>query len=138
MNNTRSIEFQDIKKDNSQQENVRRSFRVPVAPEDGMTVVINDNSYQVVDISLEGISIACENNTTFMVAQTFDNCEIKTPDSIIKNLTGRIVHFSCGSEAGWQNGIQWIDFDKETLLKISTLVASMKKKLLKTNSLENE
>ncbi len=132
-----SIEFQDIKNDKSQQETVRRSFRVPVDSDDDVTVVINGNSYQVLDISLEGISIACEDNTAFMVEQTFDNCELRIPNNLINNLTGRIVHFSCGSEKGWQNGIQWIKFDKETSQKMSTLVALMKKEILKENSSQN-
>ncbi len=134
MNNIRSIELQDIKNDKLQQEIVRQTYRVHVDPKDDITVIINGNSYQVVDISLEGISIACTDNTAFRIEQAVDNCELKTPTSTIKNLTGQIVHFSCDSKKRWQNGIQWIKFEKATSQKISTLVTSMKEKLLKESS----
>lgn len=133
MNDSRSIELKDMQKDSGHQDIVRHSFRVPVGPDDDVTVVINGKSYQVVDISLDGISIACRDNTTFMVEQTFDHCELTTPGSVIKNLTARVVHFSYGVQSGWQNGIQWINADKRQLQKLSALVTSMKEKLLKTN-----
>ncbi len=134
MNDTKSIEFEDIKKDKSHQETVRQSFRVPVDPDGDMTVVINAKSYHVVDIGLEGIGIACGDNTAFKVGQTFDNCELKIPNDAITNLSGKVVHTLRRSGKGWQNGIKWIMFDEETSKKISALVASLKEKLMKETS----
>ncbi len=135
MSNDKSIEFQDIKNDNAQPSIVRRSFRVPVNPDDGIKAVINGTDYKVMDISVEGISIACGVDTAFMVEQAFDNCELLTPDGVIKPLTGRVIHFSCDSgKKNRQNGILWVDLTEDTSQKISTLVVSMKNRLLKIDT----
>ncbi len=131
MNKTHSIKNQDIKIQNinikkPQLKSVRKSFRVKVEKQDNIQAVINGELYQVKDISQEGFSIACHDNTAFIVAQTIKNCDLKLPGDTIKKFTGRVIHFSCGNDKNWRNGFQWIKLDKNSFKKIANLVAQLK------------
>ena len=74
MNNTSSIEFQTIKDELQQSDAVRKAFRVPVESRDDIKVVLNDETYLVVDISISGVSIVSKENPTLVVSKTYQNC----------------------------------------------------------------
>lgn len=117
----------------SDPDDIRRSFRVPVDPSYGIQATLNQKTYPVSDISPEGISILCRDHTAFTVAQIIENCELILPDVTIKNLTARVVHFSCPSEFNWTNGIQWVNLADDDLEKIAAQVSKLKKELLESD-----
>lgn len=130
MDNSRSIEFQDIKKDSQQLDIVRKSFRVPVDPGDDIRIEIDDMLYPVVDISTHGVGIICTETTMLTVSKIYSDCRLKTPEAEVGHLEGKIIHFSNDSGKEWHHGIQWVGLDKADSDKISSIVAALKKELL--------
>lgn len=132
MDDTQSIEFQDIKKEAQPLEIVRKSFRVPVEEDGDIQVIIANQTFQVTDISLIGVSILCKQGQTLTVSQIYKGCELVTPDGKIQDLDGKVIHFSSAPGKKWNNGIQWIDLSDDAKAEINALVASRKEKLLKS------
>ena len=137
MDNDRSIEFQDVKKDAQQLDIVRKSFRVPVVYQDDIQVILDDKEYAVADISIEGVGIICKDRTMLTVSKTYHNCRLKTPDGVIGNLTGKVIHFSSDSDKDWRHGVQWIGLEKAAGKKIAMIVGELKSKLLKPQDAGN-
>ena len=130
MNNTSSIEFQTIKDELQQSDAVRKAFRVPVESRDDIKVVLNDETYLVVDISISGVSIVSKENPTLVVSKTYQNCQLKTPDGTIDKLTGKIIHFTSGSADTLRNGIKWVELDPSASRDIESLVSKLKAQVL--------
>ena len=136
--NDQSIEFLDIKEDSTLPEIVRKSFRVPVKDSWNGRVVINNKQYPVLDICLDGISIALEDNSAFAIDQILKNCELNISDVTIKDLNGRIIHFLLNPAKNCKDchcGIQWMDMKEKTANQILKIVSKMKKQLLKDDTI---
>jgi len=133
--NTQSIEFDNIEEDSSLPDVVRKSFRVPVEDSKKVWVVIHNRRYPVRDICLGGIGIILEDNTVFAIEQTLKNCELYIYNTSIKDLNGRVIHFSSNLEKELQCGIQWIDMKESTASQISKIVLKMKEQLLKDDGI---
>jgi len=130
----RSIEFQEIKEDTSIPKIVRKTFRIPIEDKEDIWVVINKKRYAVLDISLYGIGITLEKDSTFTIEQALLNCELNVFDVSIKKLKGQIVHLTSSKGGKWQCGVRWIDMEKETEDKILKIVSKMKNQLLNDES----
>ncbi len=130
----RSIEFQEIKEDTSIPKIVRKTFRIPIEDKEDIWVVINKKRYAVLDISLYGIGITLEKDSTFTIEQALLNCELNAFDVSIKKLKGQIVHLTSSKKGKWQCGVRWIDMEKETEDKILKIVSKMKNQLLNDES----
>ncbi len=113
----------------SDQSPIRQSFRVSVEPEDRIFVVLNGETYPVADISPEGINIVCRDSNPFTLSQVIENCQLILPGDTIKDLSAKVIHFSCGPGGRWTNGIQWVDLPDSTLDKIVGQVSKIKKRL---------
>jgi c-di-GMP-binding flagellar brake protein YcgR len=133
-----SLEFNKIKDIPGLPEIVRKSFRIPFEENQKVWVLINNKRYPVLDICLDGIGIALDDNQTFTIDQTVNNCELNVLDESIKNLNGRIIHSSLCIGEDWQCGIQWKDMDEVTARQISMIVLKMKEQLLKDNTVLKE
>lgn len=132
MDSTRSLESTESnKKKQTVSSIVRKSFRVPV-DKDEIQAIIEGQVFPVVDISLTGISIACEQEPLFDVSQEIRDCQLKMSTGRIEGLKGKIVHYSCSTEKDWHHGIQWVELDAASVDKIEILVLELKDKLLKS------
>lgn len=128
MSDKPTIEFEKITKER-EYDIIRRSFRVPAAGYD-IKVIINGKSYEAVDISPEGVSILCQKDVAFTVAQIIKDCALVLPGETIKNLTAKIIHFTSTGQNRWQNGIQWADTTDEFIRKTAEVVSGIKRELL--------
>ncbi len=108
---------------------IRRSFRVPVTIQDNISVVINNKSYHVFNLSPEGVNIANTDHSPFTIGESIENCNLILSDCHIKNLTASIVHCSCGVDGKWNNGIQWIDLADDDLKRISSTISKVRQRL---------
>ena len=126
-----TIEFQKTKENIPLPEIVRKSFRIPIEDKENGWVVINGNRYPVLDICLDGIGIALENDSVFTIEQKLLNCELTIFNELIKNLNGQIVHLTSDQDKNLQCGIQWVDMDETAIDQISQIVSNMKQQLLK-------
>lgn len=133
--NDQSIEFRKIKEDLTLPEIVRKSFRVPVKDSQNVRVAINNAQYPVLDICPDSIGIVLEDKSAFTIDQILKNCELNIFDLTIKDLNGRIVHFSLSPSKHWHCGIQWIDMKQKTADQISKIVAKMKEQLLRDDTI---
>ncbi len=91
----------------------RKSSRVPVEVQDKISTIIDGKSYQVINLSPDGLNIANTDHAPFTIGELINNCKLILSDCHIKDLTARIIHCSCGSDGKWNNGIQWIDLTNE-------------------------
>ena len=108
---------------------IRMSFRVPVELQDDIAVMINNETYQVLDIGPEGINITIKDPSLFTIGQFIQNCELILSDNRIKNLTARIVHSSKDSDEAWNTGIHWIALDDNAQEQIVNIISKIKQKL---------
>lgn len=131
--NSQSIEFNEISQDPATQKIVRKSFRIPVEDNKNIWVVINDEHYTVLDICFGGIGIVLKNNSVFCVDQVLKNCELNIFDTAIKDLNGRVIHFTSQAGKDWQCGIQWINTNRDIADQMSKIVLKMKEQLLEDN-----
>lgn len=134
MNNP-SIEFQDIKEDSDLPEIVRKSFRIPVDDTGKVCVVMNKNRYPVLDICCCGIRVGLDKKSSFSIDETLAHCELIIFNETIKNLNGKVVHFSSDRDGDFQCGIQWTGMEQKTANKIAAIVLKMKEQLLKNDSI---
>ncbi len=110
---------------------VRKAFRVPLEISHNVWITIGNNRYPVRDISATGVGITLENPLSFTVSQIIGNCELSMDGQVIKDLEGRVVHFSLNSDKEWQYGIQWFRMNQSTADRISETVFKLKDKLLR-------
>lgn len=133
--NSQSIEFGEIEKDINTPEIVRKSFRIPVEDHIKVMVVIDSETYPVLDISLDGVGVSLDGNCVFEMDQVLKNCELCFSDQSIKGLDGKIVHLSPTSpEKKLQGGIRWTDLSEQNDKKIANVFKEMKKQLLSDES----
>ena len=111
-------------------DSVRRAFRVPVPPGNGIKVVLNEREYNVIDISPQGLSIRCKDSTAFTVAQVIEDCRLIMPGLEIRDLTARVIHSSCKSGSEWTNGIQWVGLTETAQENIAEQVSGIKRLLI--------
>ena len=128
-----SIEFQKTKENIPLPEIVRKSFRIPIEDTENIWVVINGDRYPVLDICLDGIGIALEKDSVFIIEQELLNCELTIFNVLIKNLNGQIVHLTSDKDKNLQCGVQWRDMEEAAIDQISEIVSKMKEQLLKEN-----
>lgn len=108
---------------------IRHSFRVPLEIQEDIAVVLDNQTYCVVDISPEGVNIDDKDQASFTAGQLIENSELIIPGSRIKGLTARIVHCSSDTERNWNYGIQWIDLADEAQQQIAAIVSKIKQRL---------
>lgn len=108
---------------------IRHSFRVPVEIQEDIAVMLDNQTYRVVDISPEGVNIDDKDQASFTAGQLIENFELIILGSRIKGLTARIVHCSSDTERNWNYGIQWIDLADEAQQQIAAIVSKIKQRL---------
>lgn len=127
-------EVDKVKEDPSLHRIVRSSFRIPIEDSQNAWVKIDNKEFPIRDICLEGIGIILDKPDGFNVADVKKDCELKLYDTHIKDLNGRIVHFSLNSGKDWQCGIQWLSVNEESAQKIFNAVLKLKVELLKEHN----
>ncbi|HKJ99288.1 MAG TPA: PilZ domain-containing protein [Desulfotignum sp.] len=128
--NDSSIELAPMPEDAGQQ--VRRSFRVPVDPEEPVSVVIDEISYPVSDISLDGISFSVEDNQRFESGQTLSSCRLQCKNFVLTDLEAQVVHCSFPAQGSdlWQLGIQWVHMKNSEKKELEQMLTRLKKNAL--------
>lgn len=130
MSNTESIEFQNISSTDTQQDIVRKSFRIPVAQDLDITVTIDGKSYPVVDISGSGISITTSQETLFPLDRELTNCRLDIDGTVLEKLSGKIIHFSSQPNNQWVSGLKWVSLSRDQEQVLKKKVEELKLKLL--------
>lgn len=135
--NEQSIEFGNLE-DPVTPKISRKSFRIPVIDSDDIQVCIKDNFYKLADISMDGISFYLETEPDFTIDEQLNGCELNLNGTIIKNLSGTIVHFSQEEGLKQKYGIKWTGLTEEILKQIEMIFLEIKKEYLsKTPSESN-
>ncbi len=130
------IEFQDIEDENSSEAVSRQCFRIPVSGKADFSFIIEDRTYSIVNISINGLGTLVDPDDSFFLGQTIEDCKLVLLKEKITGLTGEIVH--CSQDVSGQRmcGIKWIDPDSRILKKIESILLSMQKELFKKNQSE--
>jgi hypothetical protein len=97
--------------------------------QDDIAVMLDNQTYRVVDISPEGVNIDDKDQASFTTGQLIEDLELIIPGSRINGLTARIVHCSSDTEKKWNYGIQWIDLADEAQQQIVAIVSKIKQRI---------
>ncbi len=130
-----SILFQPISGENEALPAVRKTFRVPVAENDDVQVVLEGKIYSVLNISLGGISIVCDDIPDVECGHVRGGWELRLGQIRLQDLSARVIH--CGSMASGQLlcGLQWVDLGEKEMNIINDAVARLKVSALGNNDL---
>ena len=131
MNPPEPIPGNESKKDRSDPDAVRQSFRVPVDSRDGICAVLNEKIYPVTDMNPEGVSIVCTGPDELGDSELIDGCRLELSEDHIPGLTARIIHRTHGSGKAWNIGLKWVAPDDGTQEKLAAAVSKIKQKLQK-------
>ncbi|HKL00021.1 MAG TPA: PilZ domain-containing protein [Desulfotignum sp.] len=128
--NQSSIEFVSMPEESGQQ--VRRFFRVPLDPDESISVHIASAAYPVSDISLGGVSILLEDNQKFQIGANLSDCKLQFRNAVLSDLTGRVRHCSPSIRDNdlWQFGIQWVHMNDSQKKALEQILIQLKKSAL--------
>lgn len=131
-----SIEFQEIDNDSLLTTVARQSFRVPVTKRTDFSLVVDEKSYSLANISAGGIAVSMDSEAYFVLGQILPDCELILPGKIVKGLKGEVVHCSSYIAGKWLYGIKWINIDPDASKKIDSAILMVRKGLFENNQLK--
>ncbi|MDA8165391.1 MAG: PilZ domain-containing protein [Desulfobacteraceae bacterium] len=107
---------------------IRQIYRVPVEKEDKVTVAIDGNNYDVVNLGSHGIGIRLPNPPSFSVDARNHEIRLGIGGKILL-LTGKIVHVTPYGADSHLCGIKLVDMGKETEQLLLDCVYRLRAKL---------
>ncbi len=107
---------------------VRKYFRLPVSSTDEVKAKINDQQYDIIDISSEGIGIHLPRPGIFSVCEELSSLKLTVQGKIFK-LHVEVVHISPCEHGNYLCGIKFIDQDEESERIISEYIKINRAKL---------
>jgi hypothetical protein len=99
------------------QEIIRQYFRIAVKDTDSITIKVDGQDYDVVDIGDRGIGIRLSPEDIFLAVEDELKIELNI-DGIVHNLQGKVVHISPNEPEEFLCGIEFIKIDQETRQKL--------------------
>lgn len=129
-----SIEFQSLDDPLSSQI-ARKSLRIPVDDSDDFGMFVEEKTYRLADISLDGASVLIPDDCEWTVNDRIENCALKLREVVIKGLSGTLVHYSLELGQPARFGVRWDSIQGEPFEKLKTAFAEIRKEyLLKSQS----
>lgn len=126
-----SLEFQTMPENDSGDDQVRNSFRVPASDEDKVLAVFCNKKYKVVDLSAMGIAVRADAYQEFLAGQIIEDAELVLGDQNFKGLTAKVVHCSVHDSGNLQFGLAWVNMAPEDSNRIESIVEEIKSRVLK-------
>lgn len=129
-NSSNGFDFEVVGSKKDLEEIIRDSFRMPVGESDDIAVVIDGQSFDVINISNTGIGIRVEDPGNFSVSDVLDGSEIHIQGKTI-NPKLEICHISPQVQGGYICGIRFINLKNEGYNLISDFIQRKGKELFK-------
>ena len=95
------------------QEVIRQYFRINVNETDSITIKVNGQKYDVVDVGDNGIGIRLSPEDIFLAVEDELGIELNI-DGIVHNLQGKVVHISPNGPEEFLCGIEFIKIDQKS------------------------
>ena len=130
-----SILFQPISGESEALPAVRKAFRVPVAEDDNVQVVLGGKIYPVLNISGGGVRIACDEVLDVECGDVCGGWELRLGSVRLQDLSAKVIHCESTASGRLLCGLQWIELGEKEMNIINDTVAQMKAKALGSNDL---
>ncbi len=141
-NNSNDIEFEvegikessettvyvPLENDSGLKKIVRKFFRLPTGDLDEVTVQINDQQYDVIDILSQGLGIHLTDPEVFSVGEELHSIELTVQEKTL-SLQGRVVHISPYDQGNYRCGIEFINQNKKDENTIGKYIQEYRSKL---------
>ena len=95
------------------QEVIRQYFRINVKDTDSITIKVDGQKYDVVDVGDSGIGIRLSPEDIFLAVEDELGIELNI-DGIVHNLQGKVVHISPNGPEEFLCGIEFIKIDQKS------------------------
>jgi hypothetical protein len=95
------------------QEVIRQYFRITVKETNSITIKVNGQKYDVVDVGDNGIGIRLSPEDIFLAVEEELGIELNV-DGIVHNLQGKVVHISPNGPEEFLCGIEFIKIDQKS------------------------
>jgi hypothetical protein len=130
---TESIKLQPRSEEKESAPVVRQSFRIPVAEQESVHVIIKQKPYRVSNISQGGVGISSDRLFGFKFGEIYTGCELILRNQRFKGLTGKIIHYSPSASGELEHGIQWVDLDGRQRQSLDAVFLQMKSSVFENN-----
>ena len=107
-NENDGIEFEAWKASEEVLEISRKSFRTPIGESDDITLQINDQSFEIVNITPVGIGIHLKGSDVFSIGQIIDTITLHLEGTLL-TFQGKVNHISPMDPDGFLYGIELIE-----------------------------
>ncbi len=106
----------------------RQSFRVPIDENDDVTVRINNQRFNVINISAQGIGIHLKAAEIFCVGDILDAIELNLNGEKL-GLKGKVCHITPHSPGHYLCGMEFLDMDESVEQKLRDFIHGYQAKL---------
>ena len=111
---------------------VRKSFRLPVSNPGEVKLQINDQQYDIIDITSDGIGILLSRPGVFSTGEELNSIKLTVQEKIF-NLFGELIYISPYEDGNYRYGIKFIDQKEEMKRIINEYIKSNCTKLFSTD-----
>ena len=110
-NENDGIEFEAWKTSEEMLEISRKSFRTPIGESDDIALQINDQSFEIVNMTPVGVGIHLEGSDAFSIGQIIDTIELHLEGTLL-TFKGKVNHISPMDPDGFLYGIELIELSE--------------------------
>lgn len=107
----------------------RKAYRLPVRDKDDAWLKVGDNTYPLIDISVEGVCIETRGKSPVSFDGFDSSCEILLGSDSFAGLEGEVVHTSFDYDGVWMCGIRWLNMDEQTCKRLEELLLTLRKEM---------
>ncbi len=120
-NENDGIEFEAWKASEEVLEISRESFRTPIGESDDITLKINDQPFEIVNITAVGIGIHLKGLEAFSVGQIIDTIELHL-EGMPLTFQGKVRHISPMDPDGFLCGIELIELLEDNACRLRQFI----------------
>jgi Tfp pilus assembly protein PilZ len=107
-NENDGIEFEAWKGSEEVLEISRKSFRTPIGESDDITLQINNQSFEIINITPDGVGIYLQDTDVFSIGQIIDTITLHLEGTLL-TFQGKVAHISPMDPDGFLYGIELIE-----------------------------
>lgn len=126
-----TLEFEEIESKPESGCVSRKSYRLPLKNKENFLLEFDSNTYPLLDMSIEGVSIEVRAMTPISLGEIKSACKIIFGDKIFAGLVGKVVHTSLDCEGNWICGIHWLNIDEDISNSIEQALLALRKEMFK-------
>jgi len=112
------------------QEVIRKYFRITVKETDSITIKVDGQKYDVVDVGERGIGIRLSPEDIFLAVEDVLEIELNL-DGTVNNLQGKVVHISPDGPEDFLCGIEFIKIDQKSKKHLLDYLQNSRTKIFK-------